>query len=960
MKWLLLLVVLVLSACGAGSGISNPPAIDPDNAIAETLNQQLQAHAAQLPSAISGIEYRSSAWSSTPLGEWQALDLPSWAQFDAEQGVIWGRPLAEDVGNNIAFTLQAQHQGVRVSHTAYLTVRAGEQFDTAAEHGFYEHGFGGITRTYRNDLQGELAAEVLFLQSHTVRPRGNFERDAGDETRSVYAPSLVPLRSALLLFIPNYTQALHTVHVDVYWQGQFQQRLPLLHPNALPAADYQGDTTVAFAHNAWHVELPWSLLRDGMSLTFVKNANGAEQRGELPAADIEFSKASQLLMQSIRLGMLTHPDQTTGHYTLNDPILAASDYFQTIPVSKLIMGSYADAVLDRVIVRSGVIYHDSSVGEGGVYNGDMRENVAKSQVSVGINLANMGKTSHHMNQQYPHFFKQITNHHAWGMYSNGRQSHGLSGGNGIGTLYSSRGNEASHEWGHAYGLGHYPGAGLTNDGRFQRHHADSGWGYIAHRQRLRDNLTNGRSAEEQPRSFHFLGRIAHGWDAMSGGSPNSSLSVYTHHTAYSARFIQNDIAQFPIPDTQFASGYARWDNVFGEFREDTSRPLSERPAPRYVGVPVATILGGYDPSAEWQDGVDVAVIYPVFHGNYGNVFDLPTPSSNSADDACWVSVRNDNNEHMNVAVAAQRVAANSANQLHFNLPAAFRPTLAQLWCRRGGETRQLTETSFDGDIPDLPPVAIVGQEHGFQQLREREMALLSERFSEQTATSQPRLSAQEQVMLNSYSHDQRLAQLSQGALPVYTRYWQQEQALLGLSRQIQYGLQQGQTAGERKVQLQQQLTAWQKNGLNVALTANGQPIVGPRRFAGLNEQGLVLATSNEAEQSLWWKTTDGRIQLAAQPSLCLEPQSGRIAAVACDRQKTQQYWRWNDNGTLQNEQTNQCLDFAHHNSTLIMYGCHGGWNQQWSLSASTESLLLNRLSGDAIEQLLSLLTSSDH
>ncbi|MBE0481861.1 MAG: ricin-type beta-trefoil lectin domain protein [Bacterioplanes sp.] len=87
---------------------------------------------------------------------------------------------------------------------------------------------------------------------------------------------------------------------------------------------------------------------------------------------------------------------------------------------------------------------------------------------------------------------------------------------------------------------------------------------------------------------------------------------------------------------------------------------------------------------------------------------------------------------------------------------------------------------------------------------------------------------------------------------------------------------------------------------------------------------------------------------------------GLIAAVACDRQKTRQYWRWNDNGTLQNEQTNQCLDFAHHNSTLIMYGCHGGWNQQWSLSASTESLLLNRLSGDAIEQLLSLLTSSDH
>src|SRR5690554_6691991 len=198
--------------------------------------------------------------------------------------------------------------------------------------------------------------------------------------------------------------------------------------------------------------------------------------------------------------MLTHADDNDGHFTLRDPVLAATDYFQTLPVSKMVMGSYADIQLDKVIIASGKIYDDVSDTEGGVYSGDMRENVAKSQVSVGINQANYGLTSSNMRQQYNHVFKQITNHHAWGNYQNGRVSHGLSGGNGIGTLSASRGNEASHEWGHAYGLGHYPGAGLTEDGRWQRHHADSGWGFIAHRGRMRDNLShNSWSARSEER-----------------------------------------------------------------------------------------------------------------------------------------------------------------------------------------------------------------------------------------------------------------------------------------------------------------------------------------------------------------------------------------------------------------------------------------------------------------------------
>lgn len=410
-------------------------------------------------------------------------------------------------------------------------------------------------------------------------------------------------------------------------------------------------------------------------------------------------EATQVAFQSIRLGMLTHVDLKSGHYTLNNPILAATDYFQTIPTSRLIMGSYADMQLDKVIVRSGVIYDDASPTTGSYYAGDMRGDVAKSQVSVGINLANFGITSNNMNQSYPHLFKQTTIHHAWGNYENGRVPHGLSGGNGIATLVDSRGNEASHEWGHGYGLGHYPGAGLTDDERFKGHHADSGWGFIAHRKRLRDNLVdNSESAELKPATFHLNGRIPYGRDAMSGGSDNTSFSVYTHHTAYSARFIQNHLERYPLPTTEFASGYKKWNEERGQYEEFNYPTSEKRLAAKEVGVAVATILGGYDPDS--TDYGNNAVIYPVFHGNYGNVFDLPIPDLTLADesgtllDQCWLDISNAQGDSKLVSVAANRHSNNSINQLHINLKAEFRPTLAILNCRRDGIDYELTRTVF--------------------------------------------------------------------------------------------------------------------------------------------------------------------------------------------------------------------------------------------------------------------------
>src|SRR5690625_5400247 len=85
-----------------------------------------------------------------------------------------------------------------------------------------------------------------------------------------------------------------------------------------------------------------------------------------------------------------------------------------------------------------------------------------------------------LSQHQPQLTQTVVSHHAQGEYSNGTQLHGLSGGNGMLTLIRSIGNEFSHEIGHHYGLGHYPGRDGDDD-FWTTHHHDSGWGYIAHR-----------------------------------------------------------------------------------------------------------------------------------------------------------------------------------------------------------------------------------------------------------------------------------------------------------------------------------------------------------------------------------------------------------------------------------------------------------------------------------------------
>jgi hypothetical protein len=940
------LLALLLTGCGSGGDSGSKTA----GAVLDISGSPAPA-VANLP-----YHYQPDVKAREVSVRFSASGLPDWANLDPATGVISGTPGPDDVTAYHPYTLTVQTNEnsltrdhvLRVLPTdAYLAGEPALAFDATS--------YDGQPRKIRNDLSGgPLRGQVTFGQSHTVKPNRNFVRDTGDETRSVYKPKPVALRDALLLFTPDTPNTPVTVNVTALLNGEPAGSYAMNHPNVLPKSDHSGQRRVEYSTRAWSVRLPWNLMRNGLSLAFTVNRDAPDAlTGRLAASDIDMGEASQIVFQSIRLGMLTPVERNANHFTLNDPVMAATDYFQTLPVSKLVMGSYADMELDKVIIGSGKIYTDVSDDEGGIYSGDMRGDVAKSQVSVGINEADYGVTSNSMRQSYPHIFKQITNHHAWGNYQNGRQWHGLSGGNGIGTLSASSGNEASHEWGHAYGLSHYPGSKLTEDGRWQRHHADSGWGYIAYRNRMRDNLHNNSWTDEaKPFGTHFMGHIEYRKDAMSGGWGSSPFSSYTLYTSFSARLIQQDLARFPIPDETYETGYKKWDTQSGKYKAHHFQASQAVPAPVKTGVPVATILGGYDP-----DGTN-AVIYPVFHGNYGNVFDLPEPDMSSTTGICWVDVRNAGGEQKRIEVAAQRHDSTTVNQLHFNLEAEFQPTEATLTCRRNGSDVELTRTTFDGQIPELPPAAIVGQEHGYKQLRDREIAQLNAALESIAADEVPVLPNDARLWLASYSETDVAEGLSETARTVLARLQKINDSVMRAQVLINQQEAQGTAAADIQNLLTELLIDRDLIASPSDIDLEGEVIhIGDNQLStNLDANGyisIVTGAENQPEPAQWLMTARGNLHPIDQPWNCLVPSDGHLGLALCDPAESGQSWNYDDNSRLRNAVSGQCVDYDYSVPRVLMYGCHGGSNQKWKGVHRTSSRVLSVLPGKVLKTLFS-------
>ena len=830
------------------------------------------------------------------------------------------------------------------------------RYDEVDLKGFYDTDASGGTRAVRNDLDGTLPAMIQFAQSHTVDPNGN-------EARNM--PRLTTEREALLLVTPDPSLLdIDSTQVTVSVDGTVKGTARLRHPNAMYRSDYNnsdGRPDYNYSRRAWTARLPWDWVKPGMSLTVTDDKG---RSGTLAADKIDFGAPAELVVHSIRLGMLTDPPaQSNDHWMLAQPEQAAADYFQTIPAARMTVAYYEPMKLSRVMVANGTIYDTASVTEGSVYAGDMRENTGKSTVSVGINLANVGATASGMaSQERPSVFQNVVAHHNVGMYANGRQAHGLSGGNGMLTVYSTSGNEFSHEIGHHYGLGHYPGQNGTNY-FWSGHHHDSGWGYIAYRKRMRANLHWSRARNGGMEGMPvFEDTYSFGTDAMSGGHYSSALSRYTHYTGYSTRMKIQPNLNLSIPSATSSTGYLGWNADTRKMEEvsltvpNNARLFFNSPdgrylKPRLVGTPVFSVLGGYDPST------GKALLYPAFRGNWGNVFDLPTPVANATTRQCWLEVTYSGGRSNRIAVAGTVLQSGSVNKLHINLAQSDNPQQASLQCQEpGAAVTTLDSMSFPQNLAPMKAPVVVGKDAGYTALRAVELPELDTLLV--AAGGKPIINLGTRGKLLYASWGSNPDGLSGAAKEVLSAYQKQERSARRINRWMNRYRSELEAGNNRDAsaalvsfigELGMRQTPFLPTGMPVRLTG-AQHCIKAEMVNGAAQ--VYIATSSActgAVEERWNANIEGRIASAAYPDMCLSSPGGNGGAVTlarCDSNAATQVFEL---ALPSIKRGGACVEMRGGRMTngrgvVSTYGCNGTAAQQWAGISISDNLLFSLLS----------------
>jgi hypothetical protein len=828
--------------------------------------------------------------------------------------------------------------------------------------GFYDCDAKDQIRAIRADLDGEFQAMVQFGQGHVVDPNGN-------EAKKM--PRLTSEREALLLVTPiESMQSVKTLKVEIYRNNVLLRTADLSPPEDIPASDQniiQNRPSVVYSKRAWSTKLAWNEVQPGLHIKFIDSEN---RQGELAESKIDFASPGELVLNNIRIGMLTSAPVSNGHYMLLEPEKAGTDYFQTIPAAQMIVAKYDDVFLPRVMVSNGTIYSSASSTEGDAYSGDMRGDTAKSTFSVGINLANWGVTSASMSDQsQPQLTESVIAHHAQGVYSNGVKGHGLSGGNGMLTLYDSVGNEFSHEIGHHYGLGHYPGRveidKTTVNDFWAAHHADSGWGYIGYRNKMRGNLSWTATWKWDGSNGipNFKNLFPYGKDAMSGGYTDSSISKYTHYTGYSTFLkIQPHFDRY-VWDEQSPTGYKKWNKdtrqmeVAQPVMPNSTSPVWYRanqnyPRPRVFGQPVLTILGGYDPVAQ------VGLLYPAARSNWGNVYDLPSANTSIGQASCWLNVQY-SGKSTNIALAPQRLwitdkPAGNANKLHVNLSLAENPQKVDLYCKKANEEAKHLSTI---DIPvyetAIKPAVKIGREAGYSALRKIELPGLEQALVNQSSNAIIALSPSNFALYESYktfAHE-----LSGAAQAELRRFEDQQSKVYRLNRWMNVYSKdleiQEPKAIEALDKFKTSLGLAEDNVLeNASLIKNGSNCLkGVPLATGEYDLYISGASGCKADSTEQWIYDGlGRIHNKNAIDQCLTSTGGsgsKVIMSKCGTNLNTQVWTMNP-GTGTIRQDGQCMDLntghlVNNRQILIRYGCgDNNANQKWTNLTANQSLIL--------------------
>ncbi len=870
------------------------------------------------------------------------------------------------------FLFSCSDTGVEVTsyadYSSNISYKVGSPRDTRLT--FFDVNEFKQIRTIPNNLSsGSLAGRVQFAQTHTIDPNNNEARKE---------PSLIPYRAALLLFTPQ--ENLKTLKVTVtYIDNNISKSevFTMEPPINMPKSDYNNNGSkkdITYSKRSWSVQLPYYTVKPDMQLEFTaETKSGLELEGKLIGDDIEFAAPIEGAFLFIRLGMLT--DNLEGikgryHDMITDTAHAMQEYFQTVPFAQLSAGIYEDRILKKVILDNGTIYENKSSFAGAdYYSGDMRESVAKAQVSVGIDLANKGVIDSALNQihEITHDMFYFTVHHTIGRYTDDNGSakdviHGLSGGNGIGTLVDSRGNEFSHEVGHGYGMGHYPNSDESADGSI--HGYSTSWGYDAYKNRMRANV----AWNSNPDSYMFQDKYyitpfqeTYGWnkDSMAGGWADSAISRYTHNTARSTRQIQKNIeGRYFLSDVKNSEGkyyYIGWDKSAREYKIASEAAfLNSRKEPTSKGVPVITILGGYDPQSPYN-----AVLYPYFRANWGNVFSsifqdvLPTGTLNYLEITYYDSAK----PTQYVVLNNSRYSSSIINKLHFNIAESDKPKTIRLYVNN----TLIDSTTIDEAVYNTPlhKAVVIGKGKGYEDVINEDAAYLETKLAGKTIDNYT-LTAKEKELIEILYRFNSLNKLSASQKAVAEDYINNKNKTDEVNIYIDdnYTLLENNNISA----VETLKTMLEENGLGKVVSEFNQAKINGRCMEVYKSETSQMAVraadvciDNNSQR--WAVDKSGRIHSALYPGYCLE--QGKMAVLQLCSDNAKQQWKIRNSdissGVVYENigVQGQCIDNSlSEPEKIIAYSCSEAANQKFETTITKNyNLYLSLFNGSLIEEI---------
>lgn len=814
---------------------------------------------------------------------------------------------------------------------------------------FYDD-VNGVPRDISNNLIGDLAAGIQFIQTHNIAPSGN----------SVNArPTLVPYRPALLVLTTNtfYTQ----IKADIKDNNGNIYRVKMDPPRDMPDVDttQPNKAPVTFSNKSWSIMIPERYLVPNMEITFVAtDEEGNEYTGILPKEYVEYSTPTEVAYFFIRLGMLTDPPAVKdGFYMLNEPVRAMQEYFQTVPFARVINATYEPRRLDMVILNDGTIYDTTgqrgaavSTTSGDYYSGDMRQAVAKVQYSAGVNLANRGVSSSAINESTDDHQREkdplyMVVHHAQGKYANGVQVHGLSGGAGMFTLSDSKGNEFSHELGHGYGLGHYVDGDWTTTGVI--HSYDTGWGYDSYRNRIRGSLSwgsNGAGSQSHGDRIvpAFNNLYNWNWDTMSGGWTESAISQYTHLTARTMMKVQ-DYAKnrYKLSDEKIDGKYRYqyWDNNEKAYKLVTEEMnagfLSARRTATERGVPVITILGGYNPN-----NINQAVVYPYFRANYGHVFGdlfLDEPPYSGT----YLKIEyHDSNAVKYVELSDIVLDGSQVNKMHVNIPESSKPKKVTLYIK--GKTVDNVEgysTEIPAELAPMNAAVIIGKDYGYKAVIQSDIAELSKNLANMTPEKY-QITDRDVDIIKSLKYNDAYDMLSDDVKAITDAYLAKQATFDNITDYINtYSEDIRNGNAEAIAGIKAMLAPYDyKPGGYVTEEFKVYNGVCLEVRENNGKKYAYKVTCNNQENQKWFMDEYTRIRPASHPGLCLRSELDTYGLVKCEEGDSF-YWTAEDVGENKfrytNNATGQCLDLANDSrGYLITYSCNGGENQKFDRKLS--------------------------